>query len=328
MSPKRPEVSVIVPVYNAGEFLAPCIRSVLAQTMSDFELLLIDDASTDGSLAVCQSFESDSRVRVVRSEHNGGVSAARNRGIDLALGCYLTFLDADDSLHPEFLRTLLNACTANGCLMAVNGFRQVTPDWHLDLSKSWPGVNAEDVRLYLPEEAVEATLYQTGLTNNMCGVLYNASLFDGYRFRITRYEDLDSFYRLFLLSDRIAYIPSPMYYYTMNPGSYMHVFTPERAVVLDVTDRIVEYMRRNYPQLLPAAEDRALSAAFNIFTLLARHRVDAPQLEALCKATIRKYRRASLLNRKVRTKNKIGILLSYAGGFAGLKAVGRLHKNG
>ncbi len=326
MSPKPPEISVIVPVYNAGRYLAPCIRSVLDQTFADFELLLIDDASTDGSLAVCRSFD-DPRIRIVSGDCNEGVSAARNKGVDLASGRYLTFLDADDSLHPDFLRTLLDACVENECLMAVNGFRQVSPEWHLDMSKTWPEADAQ-ARMYDPEEAVEAALYQTGLTNNTCGALYHASLFNGYRFRRTRYEDLDSFYRLFLLSDMIAYVPSPMYYYTMNPGSYMHVFTPERGVVLDVTDRIVDYMRRNYPQLLPAAEDRALSAAFNIFTLLAGNRADAPALEARCKATIRKYRRASLFNRKVRMKNKIGILLTYTGGFAALKAVGRLNKNG
>lgn len=320
----QPEISVIVPIYNAGDFLAPCIRSVLGQTFADFELLLIDDASNDDSLAVCRSFD-DPRIRVLRNDRNCGVSASRNVGIDNARAKFLTFLDADDTLHPEFLRVLYDTCVSKNCKLVVNGFKLTKPERHF--APTFPTIEATAV-LYEPEVAVESALYQVGLTNNTWGCLYHASLFEEFRFRQTRYEDLDSFYRLFLRADKIAYVADPMYYYTMNPGSYMHVFTPERAVVLDVTERIVEYMRRDYPQLLPAAEDRALSAAFNIFNLLAANRVDSPAIENRCKNTIREYRRASLFNRKVRIKNKIGILLTYIGGFAALKAVARLHGHG
>ena len=100
-------VSVIVPCYNAGAYLEPCLRSVLAQTMGDLELLVIDDGSADGSLSVAQEIaRGDARVRVFHQE-NRGVCAARNRGLDAARGEYVTFVDGDDLLPPDALERML-----------------------------------------------------------------------------------------------------------------------------------------------------------------------------------------------------------------------------
>lgn len=328
MNAKKPEISVIVPVYNAGEYLAPCIESVLRQTFTDFELLLVDDASTDSSLAVCRAFAAtDPRVQVIPQPANLGVSAARNRGLDGAVGQYVTFLDADDSIHPRFLEILHQICEQRHCEIAVTRFQTVAATTHLNTPKESSTIASREITVYPACTAVEKALYQTGLTNCTWGMLYKCDLFSEYRFRNGRYEDLDSFYELFLSASRIAYVPTPMYFYTMNPGSYLHTFTPERAVVLDVTERIVDYMKANYPQLLPAAEDRALSAAFNIFNLLEENRCEAPEISERCKSTIRRYRRASLFNPKVRRKNKIGILVTYIGGFRLLKAIARMKKN-
>ena len=107
---REPMVSVIVPVYNKEEWLAPCIESVLRQTFSDFELILVDDGSTDGSLVLEAKFAAeDERIRRIVLKENGGPSAARNRGISVARGRYITFLDADDWIDPDYLLTLCRA---------------------------------------------------------------------------------------------------------------------------------------------------------------------------------------------------------------------------
>lgn len=325
MSGSQPEISVIVPVYNAGEYLAPCVRSVLGQTFADWELLLVDDASTDGSLALCRSF-TDPRVRVIAKDRNEGVSEARNTGLNHARGRYITFVDADDTVHPRFLEDALGACRKLNCEICVTPFRMVSPEVHFAGERSFKEPTGR-VDVYDPKEAVSLALYQTGLTNCTWGMLYVARLFDKFRFRKIRYEDLDSFYRLFLRAGKIAYLPEPMYFYTMNPGSYIHTFTPERTVVLDVTERIVSFMAENHPELLPAAEDRALSAAFNIFNLLAANRCNLPEVETRCRQTIKRYRRQSLFNKHVRLKNKIGIIVTYLGGFGLLKFMARHGKN-
>lgn len=102
MSNKQPNISFIVPVYNAGVYLACCIESLLAQTDPDFEILLIDDGSTDGSAAACDAFaERDARIRSVHQQ-NAGVSVARNCGIAMAAGTWLCFVDADDWVTPDY----------------------------------------------------------------------------------------------------------------------------------------------------------------------------------------------------------------------------------
>ena len=99
-------ISVIVPVYNTEKYLHRCVDSILAQTFTDFELLLIDDGSTDSSGAICdESAQKDSRVRVFHKE-NGGVSSARNLGLDKAKGKWVTFVDSDDWIKESFLNKL------------------------------------------------------------------------------------------------------------------------------------------------------------------------------------------------------------------------------
>lgn len=102
-------VSIIVPVYNVANYLIECVDSILGQTFSDFELILVNDGSTDKSLDICRKYEAkDSRIRVV-DKQNGGVSSARNAGIDRAKGEYITFVDSDDLIKIDYLENLVNA---------------------------------------------------------------------------------------------------------------------------------------------------------------------------------------------------------------------------
>ena len=103
-----PRVSVIVPVYNVERYLNQCVESLLRQTLPDFELLLVNDASTDGSLALCRRYESDPRVRVIDKPH-GGLGDTRNRGVREARGEYLAFVDSDDWVEQRMLEDLTAA---------------------------------------------------------------------------------------------------------------------------------------------------------------------------------------------------------------------------
>lgn len=118
-------ISIIVPVYNAKVYLKRCIGSVLQQTYSHFELLLIDDGSEDGSGDVCEELaQADRRCSFFPRPHQG-VSAARNAGIDAARGKYLFFLDSDDTLHPRLLEALVELCEATGAALATEIYRHV-----------------------------------------------------------------------------------------------------------------------------------------------------------------------------------------------------------
>ena len=116
---KQPEISIIVPVYKTERFLSACISSILAQTFTDFELILVDDGSPDNCPALCDAAaEKDSRVRVIHQQ-NKGLSGARNAGINVARGNWLGFVDSDDMIDPTFCEKMLHAAVQAGAEMAV-----------------------------------------------------------------------------------------------------------------------------------------------------------------------------------------------------------------
>lgn len=105
-----PLVTIIIPVYNAEAFLPKCIESIISQSYSNFELLLVDDCSTDNSYSICQSYSSlDSRILIIRNNINKGVTITRNLGLDNAKGEYILFIDNDDYIDNNYIETFINA---------------------------------------------------------------------------------------------------------------------------------------------------------------------------------------------------------------------------
>ena len=116
---EKPEISIIVPVYQVEKYLNECIDSILAQTFTDFELILVDDDSPDNCPALCDAAaKRDSRVRVIHKQ-NGGVSTARNAGLDAAQGNWIAFVDSDDTVEPEYLEKMHKAVLETGADFAI-----------------------------------------------------------------------------------------------------------------------------------------------------------------------------------------------------------------
>ena len=129
-------ISVIVPVYNTEKFLEECVSSICAQTFKDLEIILVDDGSTDKSPAICdQLAEKDSRIRVIHKQ-NGGVSSARNMGLDMAVGEYIAFADSDDLLTPELFSTLYSCLKEEKVDRVCGGFAHFYEDGHRVYRKS------------------------------------------------------------------------------------------------------------------------------------------------------------------------------------------------
>ncbi|WP_251576316.1 glycosyltransferase family 2 protein [Limosilactobacillus agrestimuris] len=125
------QISVIIPVYNAEKYLEQCIQSILGQTYRNLELILIDDGSTDHSLAICTHYQQqDSRVRVFHQE-NLGVGKARNYGMDVASGNLIAFIDSDDYVMPNYFEELVNALYLTQSQIAVSDFRYYRDDGEL-----------------------------------------------------------------------------------------------------------------------------------------------------------------------------------------------------
>ena len=292
---ESPKVSIIVPAYNAAPYIGECLASIAAQTWRDFEVLVVDDGSTDGTADVAGKFCShDPRFTLIRASH-GGVSAARNLGIERARGEWIGFADADDCLHPHALESLLETARGSGADVAVGVMESGSEFKPLDTrSKASPII-------WDYTEAMRASLYQTHILNSPCGMLMRRTLLGQRRFREgIRYEDLDAYYRFYEGAHRIAWLPETVYFYRRNGESFINTWNPARLDVLDVTDRLLDYMRERHPELVRAAEDRRFSAHFNMLLLMLRHGSSDTESLDRCRRVIRRYRARTLTDPRVR----------------------------
>lgn len=301
-------ISVIVPAYNAEKYLAECLTSILGQSYRDIEVLLINDGSTDSTLAIATDFATrDARLKIFTTE-NRGVSSARNYGISQACGDWITFVDSDDMLFSDALMSSFKIANETSADILIGK--------HTDVDKNSHNASGR-YTMISPLKAIAQTLYQTGdMIPASWGILYRHSLFSENTLFVPgiRYEDLDIFYRLYEKSKKIVVIPDVVYFYRRNPESFINTFSPSRFDALTVTERIENYMKSHHPELVPAARDRRLSANFNILALLERHKnAEYEDLKAQCWDLICRYRRQSLVNPEVRLKNKLGILASFFG---------------
>lgn len=320
-------ISVIIPVYNAEDFLEEAILSVFSQTYTDWELILVDDGSTDHSPVICDDIASDnSKVKVIHKK-NGGLSSARNAGLERASGEYITFLDADDMLTPESLHVMLLSSEQAKADIVCGETKKFSHSFSpADMSSSGSG---SAIREFNPIKAIEEILYQRSIDNSAWGKLYKANLWKTIRFRENiGYEDLDVFYIVFRGANKIIKIENTVYLYRQHGGSYLHNFTPRRADVLEVTERLTDYMRTYNESLLPAARSRQLSANFNILGLIAanngRRNDITNRIADECWEKIKELRSESLRNPNVRLKNKIGIIVSYLAGRKGVELLSRI----
>lgn len=302
----NPQISVIIPAYNAQEHIRECLESVLAQSFPNFEIVVVNDGSEDNTEQIVASIAaSDARVRQIITR-NQGLSCARNTGIDNAKGSWITFVDSDDMLMPEALSNLISGMEVTGCDIVVGDWCRRLDDVGGDAS-----VMAVD-----SIELTEKTLYQKKWNSSACAKLFSKKLLCREKFTPgVWYEDLDFFYRIYLLTDRIAVTDAVVYYYRDNPASFVNNFTSRRLDVLGVTERMEAYLNEKCPELLPAARDRRLSANFNMFALMALNSTSADLSERMnaCWNIIKKYRMMCLFDRKSRMKNKAGVLLSFMG---------------
>ena len=142
-----PEISVIVPVYRAEAYLHDCVDSILAQTFSDFELILVDDGSPDNCGAICDDYAArDSRVRVIHQE-NQGQAAARNRALAVAKGDWVCFVDSDDDVHPQMLECLGQAADESGAAMSMCRMleaSEIPGDFSAPVEVSWERLSMEE----------------------------------------------------------------------------------------------------------------------------------------------------------------------------------------
>lgn len=207
-------ISVIVPVYNAENYIDGCIESILAQTYTDFEILLIDDGSKDMSGAKCDEWASlDKRIRVIHKE-NKGIASVRNMGISQAQGEYIAWVDSDDYIDNHFLEYLYNALQDNEADMAICGF-------YTDVEGTITHEGREYFfdATYNCQEFLER-VYTYGMYSIMCNKFLRKSTYENITFPEGRiFEDSSVMRQLATACEKIVIIGVPLYYYRRHVSS-------------------------------------------------------------------------------------------------------------
>lgn len=202
-------ISVIVPVYKAEAFIARCVDSILSQTLPEFEMILVDDGSPDGSGAICDEYaRRDGRVRVIHRE-NGGAAAARNTGLDFASGDWIAFIDSDDIAHPDYLRFLHEAVVNNHADVAACRYKSFSDEYELTCGEAFYKLSPDTPESYWVGDRTGATV--------PWGKLYERSLFEGVRFPEGRIgEDEFVTYKILFGCRKLVVVDSPLYFYYSN----------------------------------------------------------------------------------------------------------------
>lgn len=269
-------ISVIVPVYNAEHTLDTCIESILRQSESDYEIILVNDGSKDGSLSKCCAWrDKDARIKVVDKE-NGGVSSARNAGLDQSTGEYVCFMDSDDMIMPTYLGKLLNMIVINNAEMAICRMKKREEDDTLTLP----------TEVYESRELLEMILYGK-ISIGVCGIMVKASVIkenglrfaEGYRYS----EDLHMLWRLAHYCKKTAYTAERHYVYFDIEGSAMSKFDERRKDSLVLFDDLYEFFAKNRPDF--AGEFKKYGISKNRWSFFWQAAVKLPKRDyiALCK---------------------------------------------
>ncbi|MCQ2353513.1 MAG: glycosyltransferase [Clostridia bacterium] len=224
------ELSIITPIFNGGKFVAPLCRNVLSQSIEDWELLLIDDGSTDDTGLICDTFaaENPSHIRVIHKT-NGGVSTARNLGLEEARGKYIGFIDCDDGIYPDMFRKLIEKAESEKCDLVMGGYEKVSDDgtknpvflpFHDDLPEDAAGSTAYSMAFWdgYYKGKKQAMLYGSVWPN-----LYRADIIreNNIRFPVGITIGEDTIFNITYLSfaKKIGVVNEPLYMYNVSSSS-------------------------------------------------------------------------------------------------------------
>ncbi len=236
------KVSIIVPIYNKEKYLERCIESVLRQTYSDYNLILVNDGSQDNSGEICKKYQkADNRITLI-NQPNKGLSLARNIGIHHAYKNkdleWITFLDADDAWHPRFLEIMLKEVQQNENTIVACMLQKV---YHGDI--------IEDINEFPTKEIDMDYLYSIKGKNmsgsSVCGKIFFKEMFISIRFPAGLYnEDMYICPVLMNEAEHIVYIDAGMYYYYMNEDSYTHLkWQPKKLEEIYAAEFVARYLK-------------------------------------------------------------------------------------
>lgn len=231
---KNDLISIIVPIYNVEKYLVKCIDSLVNQTYKNIEIILVDDGATDNSGKMADEISKKDKRIIVYHKKNGGLSDARNYGIEKAKGKYICFVDSDDFVNKDYIYTLYDLIIKSKCQISVIGYEKIY-NYEDIADDECEGI----IKKYTTEEAIDELFKEDSYGNYAWNKMYNINLFNDIRYPFgKKMEDLGTTYKLFLKCDRIIYNNKKLYYYYQRDGSIIN--THDSKLYLDLLTQAIE----------------------------------------------------------------------------------------
>lgn len=247
-----PKVSVIVPVYKVEEYLPRCLDSLAAQTYSNLEIVLVDDGSPDNCGKLCDEFAHNRPNVLVLHQNNQGLSAARNRGVEISNGDYITFVDSDDYISADYVEYLMSMILKYHCDISAGRYVPVYRNGTPDIKKT-----RECQELLSNAEALIEALYSVKFGVSAWAKMYKRELVERYPFPHGKlFEELATTYKIIGDSASVAYGNRNIYFYVQRPGSVMSSIGRRELYGLEAAGDLLKYAERRFPNAVHAAKVR------------------------------------------------------------------------
>ena len=262
-------ISVIVPIYKVEAYLDRCVQSIVDQTYTNLEIILVDDGSPDRCGEICEEWaKKDARIRVIHKE-NGGLSDARNAGMAVATGEYIGFVDSDDWIEPRMYELLYASMQASGAQIA-----ECTRENFSDTTDVTPFTEDQPKQqLYTAEQALDELIGDGVLRQTVWNKLYCTKLVKDKLFPVGKINE-DEFwtYRVFGDANLIVRVDAALYHYYQREDSIIHTYDARRLACLEAFEQRNAYLVERYPSLLPKATAYWMLACFYHYQSMTQYK--------------------------------------------------------
>lgn len=309
---KEDLISIVIPVYKVEKYLEKCVESVINQTYKNLEILLVNDGSPDSCPKICDEYaQKDNRIKVIHKE-NGGLSDARNAGIDVATGKYITFIDSDDYISNDYVEYMYNLAKKHNAQIATCEFEIVYLEDELKNNSEY----IEDIEVLTPRDFFYNMLFAKRSDVTACAKLYEIELFKEIRYpKGVVYEDTATTYKLIEKCNKIATGNKKCYFYFTRPNSISKIsgFNSNELDYIKNTNEMLDYLRNKYPDLEQAIDRFDLYANFRILRLLLFTKPRNKKMEKEIFRKIKNKRMKVLKYKDTPKRDKMAIVLSFFG---------------
>lgn len=298
----KEKICIVIPVYNVEKYVKKCIESVKKQSYSNIEIILVNDGSTDNSLKVClECSKDDKRIKVV-SKENGGLSDARNFGMNYCSSKLITFIDSDDYVSEDYIKNLYDLMIQYNSDISCTNYIETFEDGTVGKK-----IKKTIIKKLNPNSAIIDVLYQKNIANSAWGKLYKFDFFNDIEFPKGKLcEDLGTFYKLFEKANSIVYSSVQDYYYLQRGTSIMGSSFNERK--LDALEFATDIFERykNSNEMKKASKSRICAECVNLLNQIPNEKKIIKQE---VKNVLKKYWISVVFDIKVKLIVKLKIIL-------------------